>query len=345
MRRVVFLGVMASLLLLGCARPSDPTADASTEAPEGVSGPSPSDLDGASDAGEPARTPRRTADRPAPSPDAPTSIAARFDCLRETGGVLVIAHRGGPNRSHPENAIESFARTLRAGTEAIEVDVAQTRDGVLFLHHDDELDRTTNGTGEVGETSWADVEALKLETAAGPTEFSPATLEEALRWAKENRVFVEVDKKRSTSFDSVLDVIETEKAENNVLVITYTDEQAIEVHERSKAIVITASIDSLDQLDRLIARGVDPKRLIAWTGIEAPNPDLWKALAEREIESAFGTLGRSGERLDDRYWEDRSGSEYRELVSQGLTVLVTDYSDRVSRELDDYAGKQAACGF
>ena len=47
----------------------------------------------------------------------------------------VVAHRGSPRELH-ENTLESFARALEHGADAIELDVHGTRDGVVVVHHD-----------------------------------------------------------------------------------------------------------------------------------------------------------------------------------------------------------------
>ena len=134
------------------------------------------------------------------------------------------------------------------------------------------------------------------------------------------------------------------KAENNVLMITYTDDQAIAVHKLAPDIVITATIDDVAQLDRLLAGGVRSETLLAWTGNIEPRPDLWKALASREIESVFGTNGSKAGSLDTRYWEDDDGSEFSDLVADGLPILVTGLTDKTSRQLAAPRQKSSACG-
>jgi glycerophosphoryl diester phosphodiesterase len=318
--------LVALFAAAGCGGPDDPTATASTS---------------------PAQT-SASAPAPAISPAARTQpaapLAARLDCLREAGGVLVIGHRGGPTRDYPENAIETFDRTLKAGTKAMEIDIAQTSDGVLVLMHDDELDRTTTGEGLVSDHAWDDISKLKLETYSKATSFAPPTLAAALDWAVRNNVVVELDKKRSTSLDPIIAAVRAAKAENNVFIITYTDDQAVETHQKAPDLVITATVSSVAHLDDLLGRGVKAERLVAWTGIETPDPGLWKELAGRGIESAFGTLGPRSTSLDGKYWEDDDGSEYDALVQSGLPILVTDITDKVSRQLSDPARKARNCG-
>ena len=325
-------GITSVLIALfaaaGCGGPKDPTETAST-------------------------TPVQTSVTPAPpaasaapaASTAPAALAARLDCLRDKGGVLVIGHRGGPTRDYPENAIETFDRTFKAGTRAMELDVAKTKDGVLVLMHDDELDRTTTGEGLVSDHTWDEVSKLKLETYSKVTNFAPPTLAAALDWVMKNNAVVELDKKRSASFEPVIAAIRAAGAENNVFIITYNDEQAVEAHQKAPDLIITATVKSIAHLEELLAKGVKADRLIAWTGVETPDPALWKELASRGVESAFGTLGPRSTSLDGKYWQDDDGSEYDALVEGGLPILVTDITDKVSRQLSAPAEKARSCGF
>ncbi|MFJ5217678.1 glycerophosphodiester phosphodiesterase [Streptomyces sp. NPDC088354] len=54
--------------------------------------------------------------------------------------ALAVAHRGDPYR-HRENTLPSLRSALRAGADAVEVDVRVTRDGVPVLLHDPTLTR------------------------------------------------------------------------------------------------------------------------------------------------------------------------------------------------------------
>lgn len=60
----------------------------------------------------------------------------------------IIMHRGG-SIDTPENTIEAIREAARLGVAGVEVDLQFTGDGVGILLHDDMLDRTTDGTGDV----------------------------------------------------------------------------------------------------------------------------------------------------------------------------------------------------
>ena len=76
------------------------------------------------------------------------------------GAPLLIAHRGGSALA-PENTLTAFAQALtwwRA--DLLETDVQSTRDGEVVVIHDATLERTTNGTGRVGDHTLAEIRGL-----------------------------------------------------------------------------------------------------------------------------------------------------------------------------------------
>lgn len=65
-----------------------------------------------------------------------------------SGEIEIIAHRGF-SASAPENTIAAIEAALRAGARAVEWDVHVAACGTAMVIHDDELDRTTTGSGRL----------------------------------------------------------------------------------------------------------------------------------------------------------------------------------------------------
>lgn len=61
---------------------------------------------------------------------------------------LVYAHRGGA-ALRPENTVPAFDHGLSVGADGLELDVHLSADGVVVVHHDATLERTTDGRGPV----------------------------------------------------------------------------------------------------------------------------------------------------------------------------------------------------
>jgi glycerophosphoryl diester phosphodiesterase len=81
---------------------------------------------------------------------------------------LAVAHRGDPYR-YRENTLPSLRSALRAGADAVEIDVRTTLDGVPVLLHDATLERL-----------WEVDRAVAATTAEVVTRLGVPTLREAL---------------------------------------------------------------------------------------------------------------------------------------------------------------------
>lgn len=56
----------------------------------------------------------------------------------------VWAHRGASAYA-PENSLEAFALAIQMGADGIELDIYETADAKLVIHHDNDIKRMTNG--------------------------------------------------------------------------------------------------------------------------------------------------------------------------------------------------------
>ena len=262
-------------------------------------------------------------------------LGAWFDCLRTRGEAVVGAHRAGPAPGLPENALSTMAATLlRNGNALLEIDVQVSADGVLFLLHDDMLDRTTTGTGPARARAWAELTQLNLRDDGGNvTTAQIPTLALALAVAKVQGGIVQLDVKRGVDFAAVVAAVRAARAEQNSIIITYRDEDALLVARQAPELMVSAGVDSAAAAERLIASGMRRDRLLAWTGTRAPDAALFADLRAAGVEPLFGTLGRPGERLDDRWLADGDASEFAALERDGAVVVATDRAREVEEAL------------
>lgn len=93
----------------------------------------------------------------------------------------VIGHRGACGYA-PENTLESILTAADLGVEWVELDVMLTSDSVPIIFHDDTLDRTTNGAGNVADTPYSTIRDLEAGSwyADSFSGIKIPTLEEAL---------------------------------------------------------------------------------------------------------------------------------------------------------------------
>ena len=71
----------------------------------------------------------------------------------------LFAHRGASGEA-PENTMPAFQRAAALGIVYMELDVHLTHDGHVVVFHDDTLERTTNGHGQVKDHTLAELQQL-----------------------------------------------------------------------------------------------------------------------------------------------------------------------------------------
>ncbi len=93
----------------------------------------------------------------------------------------IIAHRGSPKLA-PENTLASFRRAALDGAKWVEFDASLTADSRVVVFHDDDLDRTSDGSGPLAQTPFDVIASLDAGAWFGRQfagELIP-TLEEAI---------------------------------------------------------------------------------------------------------------------------------------------------------------------
>jgi glycerophosphoryl diester phosphodiesterase len=127
-----------------------------------------------------------------------------LEALPVSARPLVVAHRGchapSPQRGiggAPENSLLALENCIAIGADMMETDIRRSRDGVLVIMHDPDVDRTTDGHGLVADLTAAQLTRLHLRQGfGGPsaplTGQTVPTLEALLRAAK-GRLAINLD--------------------------------------------------------------------------------------------------------------------------------------------------------
>ncbi len=85
---------------------------------------------------------------------------------------LVLAHQGGEG-VWPSNTMIAFRESSEIGADVLDADMHMSRDGELVLIHDETVDRTSDGSGEVRDLTLSELRALdfgyRFSTDGGET--------------------------------------------------------------------------------------------------------------------------------------------------------------------------------
>jgi glycerophosphoryl diester phosphodiesterase len=276
----------------------------------------------------------RTLETTRPAAPVMRPMAEVFDCLREQRLALVSAHRGQKDPRAAENSLESFGNTVERGPIFIELDVVRSADGVLMLMHDLTLDRTTSGTGPVSGKTYRQLRTLTLKDGTGKLlEERIPTLEEALVWGKRRGAVLQIDLKPGVPLAEVVKHVRNARMEGQVILIAYSLADSRAALKLAPEMMVSASGRNPAETSALLK--LAGPNMLAFTGTREPDPALIARLDAAQVEAITGTLGRPGQRLDDRYLADGNGSEYADLAARGVTLIASDQPVEAWRALKE----------
>lgn len=76
---------------------------------------------------------------------------------------------------YPENTLTAFKKAAEIdGLTGIELDIQLTRDGHMAVFHDETVDRTTDGSGELRQYTLSELKKLRIDAGSGKQEQIPA---------------------------------------------------------------------------------------------------------------------------------------------------------------------------
>ncbi|MBB5953441.1 glycerophosphoryl diester phosphodiesterase [Saccharothrix tamanrassetensis] len=242
-----------------------------------------------------------------------------------------FAHRGWhlDDLAGMENSLASFRRAAREGFRYLETDVHATSDGVVVVHHDDTLDRTTDGTGPVAGQPWS---AVRNANVGGREPIARlADLLEELPDALLN-----VDVKADHAVTPVIDLLKAAGALHRVCLASFSDRRL-------------ARLRQLGGPDLMTSMG--PRSAAAlWAAGRIPLPGLPIAGRIAQVPATQGRLVVVDDRfvraahrrgLEVHVWTVDDAHRMRTLLDLGVDGLVSDRPDvlrDVLRNREAWAG-------
>jgi glycerophosphoryl diester phosphodiesterase len=161
-------------------------------------------------------------------PDAP--IANYYNGLSRP---LVIAHQGGDGL-WPGDTMYAFEKAIDAGVDVLEMDAHITKDGQLVLMHDEEVDRTTDGSGLIEDRTLDELKQLdaayKWSNDDGKTfpyrgkNIQVPTLEELFQKFPQMRYVIEIKLTQNPIDKPLCNLIRQHEMQDKVLIASFHDE-------------------------------------------------------------------------------------------------------------------------
>lgn len=222
--------------------------------------------------------------------------------------MLIIGHRGSPIGT-PENTILSFEGAVEAGVDMIEMDVHLCASGELIVIHDDTVDRTTDGTGEVSKLELSEIRELD----AGSGETVP-TLDEVLT-AFSGRVGFNIELKGRGTAGSLWQLLEDRMGKgsiprDDIVISSFRPEELFDIRSRSDKLKLGFIFEAHPQMGLEFARDIG-----AWS-IHPRHDIVDEVLIRRAREMGFKVI----------VWTINDEVEMKWMEELGVDGIITDRS-------------------
>ena len=141
-----------------------------------------------------------------------------------------VCHRGLP-KTHNENSVSGTRAAIAAGATHVELDGKITTDGEIVMMHDDAVDRTSDGKGDIESMTLAEAQALQLDLFE-PKEPVP-TLKEIIPLFKDtNAVLVfEIKTKKPALIARLKQILDETDFYDHIVVIAFDLPQLEEMNK------------------------------------------------------------------------------------------------------------------
>ena len=240
----------------------------------------------------------------------------------------MFAHRGGAALA-PENTLAAFDQGVASGADGLELDVRLSRDGVVVVHHDHTLERTTNLRGAVsnataGELARADAGHHFMRGDARPFRglgLGVPSLASVLARYRDHRVIVEMKQNSPELARAAVETVQRADAVDRVCLGSF----GLRVVRAARALdAAVATSAARGEVRRALLRSWFgwPVSRVAYGAYLVPEMSgLTRLVSPRFVEHAHRM------NLRVQAWTVNTERDARRLLDWGVDGLITDRPD------------------
>jgi len=252
-------------------------------------------------------------------------------------GVLVLAHRGGRGL-WPENTLYAFRRAAQLGADVLDMDIHALKDGTLVVIHDDTVDRTTDGSGNVQDYTLTGLQKLDAgyRWTADDGKSYPyrgqgiriPTLQEVFLEFPGRRMNIEIKQPQPGTYDDLCHMLGEHDLSNSVVIAAFSTD-VIQAFRRACPGVATAAATG-EALPYYILSVLSLGKAYhpASETLQLPGFRNGKLLLT-------GSFMRTAHAYNMQVyaWTIDDITEMQSLIQAGVNGIITDYPDRLLKVL------------
>ena len=229
----------------------------------------------------------------------------------------IFAHRGASGYA-PENTLEAFRLAMEQGADGIELDVHLTKDGEVVVIHDETIDRTGNGQGNVRDYTLKELKKFsfhnRMEKYKG---VQIPTLKEVLDLVKNSQMKVNIELKTGIYWyegieEKTMEIVKSRKMEDRVIYSSFNHYSVQKILEQDiHAETAYLFSDVLLNMEKYAKQ----------TGVKGLHP----AVYHLKMADFLETYLKSG--LKVRVWTVNNKEDMKMFMDARVDAVITNYPD------------------
>ncbi|MGB0429977.1 MAG: glycerophosphodiester phosphodiesterase [Bacteroidia bacterium] len=259
--------------------------------------------------------------------------------IGENDAPMVIAH-GGAKALFPENTMVAFDGAVKIGIDVLEMDVSLTKDSILVCHHDETIDRMSNGEGKVIDYTFTDLKAFNFgfsfEDINGNKPYENekveiTALEDVMLKYNQYPMVIEIKNSGDAgkkAADILMNLIITHLTKSSVIIASFSDEIIDYINDKEQGFLVSTAESEARKMVITTKSGMGifykPKAMALQLPIESAGLDLTK---KRVIKNAHKR------NMAIHYWTINDKENMKLLIENGADGLITDRPDLMNQVL------------
>jgi len=244
-----------------------------------------------------------------------------FDINGVVKKTLIFAHRGASG-DYPENTMLAFEKAVEQYADGIEIDVHLSSDGEPVVIHDETLDRTTDGTGDVSGMRYSELRKLDAGINSDYRQRIPH-LREVLELVREKGIALNIEIKNDTKNypqieEKVIRLVHEYSLEDSVLLSSFNH----------KSMADCKQIDSYIRTGLLYAAPIFSifwaERYAVLCGADALHPNYRLLALDKDLLKHCHNAN-----IALNVWTVNEEKDMRPLIAMGVDSIITNYPGKL----------------
>ena len=249
------------------------------------------------------------------------------------GGVSIIAHAGAQGHA-PPNTMEAFEAALELGADTLEMDLQLTADNEVVTIHDGTVDRTTDGSGAVGEFTLEELQSLDAgatwEAEDGSTPFAGqgvrhAALREVFEAFPTTPLVIELKTDGGEAIiQPVIDLVDEYDRGTDIIVASFSEDYLGPVREQLPDVATNMPESETYAFYVRTLAGLHPWWSPPGEVFQVPEEFDGRRVVTPRFTRAAERLG-----IEVQVWTVNDPEQMHRVIDAGAHGIITDYPDRV----------------